>query len=168
MKKRMIIVFVLICMLGLVACDPGANRLHKDELLANTVKIELYNYENENPKLLRIGAKETPRFDFTKATLMATLDESRFEDIIEDVAEDDYLVFGTALNEPMGKTLVLFQNNGNMIVLFGCTYTNEENKTFYYGDCYVFDNNGVFVEHVGDVGQLFGDWVESTYFQNNQ
>lgn len=168
MKKRLIIMMVLICMLGLVACDPGVNHLNKDELLANTVKIELYCYENENPKILRIGAKEMPHFDYTKATLISTLDESRFEDIIEDVVAYDYRVVRTALNEPMGKTLVLSQNNGNMIVLFGCTYTNEKCKTFYYGDCCVFDNNGVFVEYVGDVGQLFGDWVESTYFQNNQ
>lgn len=167
MRKVLIIVLVLTCLFGLVACDPGVSYLNKDELLANTVKIELIHYENENPKLLRIGAKENPRFDFNKATLIATLDETHFEDILNDVAEIDYLIFGTALNEPLGKTLVLYQSNGNMIVLFGCVYTNEKNKTFYYGDCNIFDENGVFVEHIGDVGYLFLDEIESTYFQNN-
>ena len=66
-----------------------------------------------------------------------------------------------------GKTMILYQSDGNMIVLFGCVYTNEKNKTFYYGDSYVFDENGVFVEYIGDVGQDFGDWIESTYFSNN-
>lgn len=167
MKKVLIILLVLNCLLGLVGCDPSVNSLNKDELLENTVKIELVEYENENPKLLNLGGIEKPRFDFNKVTLIATLDETHFEEILNDVAEIDYLVFGTALNEPMGKTLVLYQSNGNMMVLFGCIYTNENNKTFYYGDCYVFDENGIFVEHLGDVGYLFLDMVESTYFQKN-
>lgn len=164
MKKVLIIVLTLICLLGLVGCDPGINNLSKGELLADTVKIELYDYKNENPELLRLSRKN-PSFDFNKATLIATLDESDFENILNDIAEDEYLVFGTALNEPMGKTLVLHQSNGNMIVLFGCTYTDDNNKTFYYGDCNVFDSEGVFVENVGDVGHLFGDMIESKYFQ---
>ena len=167
MKKALIIVLVLTCLFGLVGCDPAVKTLYKDELLANTTKIELVDYENENPELLNLSRKEKPRFDFNKATLIATLDETHFEDILSDVAEIDYLDFGTALNEPMGKTLVLHQSNGNMIVLFGCVYTNEKDKTFYYGDCFVFDENGVFVEYIGDVGYLFLDEVESSYFQNN-
>ena len=91
---------------------------------------------------------------------------TNFDTILEDIAAREYLNFGTALNEPMGKTLVLHQSNGNMIVLFGCTYTDDNNKTFYYGDCNVFDSEGVFVENVGDVGHLFGDMIESKYFQN--
>ena len=167
MKKILIIMLVLTCLLGLVGCDPGTNHLYKDELIANTVRIEFFHYENEEPKLLNLGEKEKPSFDLSKATLIATLDESHFEDILSDVAEIDFQVFGTALNEPMGKTLVLYQSNGEMIVLFGCVYTNEEDKTWYYGDCYVFDENGVFVEHIGDVGYLFLDMVETTYFENN-
>ena len=167
MKKVLSFMCVLSCLLILVGCDPGTNHIDRDELFANTVKIELYDYKNENPELLRINGKEKPRFDFNKATLIATLDESDFENILNDIAEDEYLNFGTALNEPMGKTLVLQQSNGNIIVLFGCVYTNEHDKTYYYGDCYVFDEDGAFVEYIGDVGHLFSDWVESTYFQNN-
>jgi len=167
MKKVLIIMLVLTCLSGLVGCDPGVNNLYKEELLANTVKIELIDYENENPELLTLSGKKKPRFDFNKATLIATLDETHFEGILNDVTVFDYLDFGTALNEPMGKTLVLYQSNGNMIVLFGCVYTNEKNKTFHYGGSYVFDENGVFVEYIGDVGQDFGDWIKSTYFSSN-
>lgn len=166
MKKVLIIMLVLTCLLGLVGCDPETNNFSKDELLANTVKIELIDYENESPKLLTISSMKKPKFDFNKATLIATLDDSRYGDVINYVAGADYLDYGTALNEPMGKALVLYQNNGNMIVLYGCVYTNEKDKTFYHGDCYVFDENGVFVEHMGDVGHLFSDTIESTYFQS--
>ena len=165
MKKLLVFLCILTCLFSLVSCDPGVKRLDKDELFANTVKIELVDYENGNPKLLRLKGKEKPKFDFNNATLIAALDESRFEDILKEVAEYDYLVFGTALNEPMGKTLILYQSNGNIIVLFGCTYTDDNNENFYYGDCNVFDSNGMFVEHIGDVGYQFGDMIESKYFQ---
>ena len=167
MKKTLAIVLVFTFLFVLVGCDPGSRTLNKDELLANTVKIELYEYQNENPELLRISGKKKPHFDFDNATLIATLNEAYFEDLMNDLANDTYLVFGTALNEPMGKTLVLHQQNGNMYVLFGCTYINDKEKTFYYGDCYVFDENGKFVEYVGDVGHLFGEEIASRYFQNN-
>jgi len=167
MKKALIILLVLTCLFGLIGCDPGVNNLYRDDLLANTVKIEFVYYENENPELISINAKEKPHFDINKATLIATLDETHFEDLLSDVANNDFLFFGTALNEPMGKTLVLHQSNGNMIVLYGCVYTNEKNKTFYYGDCYVFDENGVLVEYIGRVGSLFPDEIEATYFSKN-
>ena len=166
-KKLLAIALVLASLLCMVGCDPGVKNLYHDELLANTVRIELVDYENDSPKLLRLSARKKPCFDLNKAALVATLDEAHFEDILNDVAEGDYLDFGTALNEPMGKTLVLYQSNGNMIVLFGCVYTNEQDKTWYYGDCYVFDENGVFVEYIGDVGHLFSDMIESTYFVNS-
>lgn len=167
MKNTLSFICVLFCLLFLVGCDPDMNYLDRDELFDNTVKIALYDYKNENPKTLHINWGKNPQFDFNKATLIATLDESHFEDILNEIAENVYLDFGTALNEPMGKTLVLHQSNGNMIVLFGCIYTNENDNTYYYGDCYVFDQNGTFVEYIGGVGYLFSDRVESTYFQNN-
>jgi hypothetical protein len=165
MKKILSLVFCCLFLLGFSSCDPGVNNLDRDDLIDNTVKIELYDYENKNPELIRVKGNEKPEFDFSKATLIGALEEDHFEDILNDISEWDYLLFGTALNEPMGKTLVLHQKDGNMIVMFGCSYTDRNNKTFYYGDCYVFTSDGVFVEHIGDVGHLFSERVESTYFQ---
>ena len=162
MKKTLSIALVFVCLLALVSCDPGINSVSKEDLLENTVKIELYDYANESPMIIRLNSKQ-PSFDFNKATLIATLDESHFDGIISDMAEQEYLDFGTALNEPMGKTLVLHQKNGNMIVLFGCIY-KKQNRTYYYGDCSEFDKNGVFVKYVGDVSHVFIDEIETNYF----
>ncbi len=168
MKKRISFVFMLMCVLsclfGLIGCDPGINKLDADELLANTAKIEWVNYTNDDPKIIPINKKNRPIFDFNKTSLIATLDESRFEDIFNDLASIDYLIFETALNEPMGKTLILYQSNGNMIVFYGCLYTNEKGETLYPGDCYVFDKSGVLVEYIGRTGFTFSDWIESEYF----
>ena len=57
MKKVWIIAFVLICLLGLVGCDPGTNMIDGDELVRNTVKIELVDYENLNPKKFGLMVK---------------------------------------------------------------------------------------------------------------
>ena len=98
MKKILIIVLILTCLLGLIGCDPAVHYLSKGELLANTVKIELYNYENKKPILSDVNSWRKPKFDFNKATFIATLDESYFEDIITDITENEYLAVGTALN----------------------------------------------------------------------
>ena len=164
-KKVLGIMLVFICLLGLSGCDPKMNQLSKAEA-STVVKIELVDYKNDHPELLTISGEEKPRFDYGKATLIATLDESRFGALIEEVTEMYYTDYGTALNEPMGKTLVVHLNNGSMIVWFGCVYTNENNKTFYYGDCYVFAQNGEFIRYIGDVGYNFPDTVESKYFQS--
>lgn len=165
MKRAWIMVLVLTCLLVLVGCDPGKGHLYKDELMANTVRIDLVDYKNENPEPINIRrGEQKPSFDMNKSTFIATLDEAYFEAFLSDIASDVYLKFPYALREPMGKTVILYQENGNMIVLFGCPYTNEQGKTKYYGDCYVFDENGVFIEYIGDVGHLFGDRVASEYF----
>ncbi len=167
MKKFISVLLVIICLFALTGCDPAMNIIDKDKLIAGTVKIELYNYENENPKLININSQSKPSFDFNKATLIGTLDEKHFEALLNEVTERNYTYYSRALNEPMRKTLVLHQSNGNIIVLFGCIYESEKSGTYYYGNCYVFDKNGVFVELIGDVGYLFLDHVESTYFKDN-
>ena len=37
----------------------------------------------------------------------------------------------------------------------------------YYGACYVFDENGVFVEHIGSISSDYVDTLESKYFTDN-
>ena len=160
----LILVGLLSCLIGLTGCDPGTRHIDANQLLANTVKIELINYENNDPEFVRINGKKKPVFDFNKVTLIATLDESRFEDILNDVAKTEFLYFGNALNEPMGKTLVLYQSDGNMIVLYGCVYTDKKGEAKYPGDCYIFNKEGELVEYIGRVGYLFSDYIESTYF----
>ena len=167
MKKILVIVLVMTCLLGLVGCDPGRNTIDGNVLLENTVKIELFYYENTNPKLINLYGKKTPTFDFSKATFAATLDKSLFEDVIKDIAKQECLVFPRVLSEPIGKTMILYQENGNMVVLFSCVYKKENALTKYYGECYVFDENGVFVEHIGSIGSDYVDTLELKYFKNN-
>ena len=165
MKRLISLVLMFMFMLALVSCDPATHRLNADELLANTTKIELVNYENENPQMIRnIEGEKKPTFDFNKATLIATLDDSKLEDVVKDVSNRGYLYYDGALNEPIGKTLILYQSNGNMVVLNNCVYTDKTGDTKYYGDCCIYDANGVFIEYIGRVGNNYIDSLESQYF----
>lgn len=167
MKKALIFILALICLLGLVGCDPGRKTLDGNDLLENTTKIELFYYENTNPKHINLYGKKTPTFDFSKATFIATLDDALFEDVVKDIAQQECLVFPNVLSEPIGKTIILYQENGNMVVLFSCIYKKENARTTHYGGCYVFDENGVFVEHIGTIGSDYVDTLESKYFNDN-
>lgn len=167
MKRIVMILLVLTCMLGLVGCDPAWDEIDGDELLEHTVKIELYDYENTKPKLLKRNRRKKPVFDFDKATFIAELEESRFEDLIMDMDGYECIMSWNALNEPIGKTLVLYQDNGNMFVLFSCVYKKEHKATKYYGECIIFDENGVFIEHIGSIGSDYVDTLEALYFEDN-
>ena len=168
MKKILIIVLFLACLLGLVGCDPGRHRLDANELLSNTVRIELVHYENTNPKVLRIGRRKTPIFDFCNATPIATLADSHIEEVVKDIAARDLYLIGRTLNQPIGKTLILYQRDGNMIVLFGCAYENKKGDTKYYGMCNIFDENGQFVEYLGDISHDYVDTLEAKYFEGDK
>jgi hypothetical protein len=167
MKKILAIVLVLTFLLVLAGCDPAYSTLDRKELLANTVKVELFEYENESPELIDFSGKDKPHFDFENATLIAALDEACFEDLINELTGGEYLIFRTALNEPKGKTLVLHQSDGNMYVLYGCTYKDKIGITRYAGDCYLFDANGKLVDYIGRTSHLFGEEITSKYFSNN-
>ena len=165
MKRLISLVLMFMFMLALVSCDPATHILNADELLANTTKIELVNYENQNPQMIRnIEGEKKPTFDFNKVTLIATLDDSKLEDVVKDVSDRGYLYYDSALNEPIGKTLILYQSNGNMVVLNNCVYTDKTGDTKYYGDCCIYDANGVFIECIGRVGNNYIDSLESKYF----
>jgi len=166
MKKVWIILFVLTCLLWLVGCDPGVYQLDGEELLRNTVKIELVSYENASPKSLRTIGRQKPVFDFSNVTFIALLDDSRMEAVVKDVAEQDLMVFGRVLNEPIGKTLILYQHDGRMIVLFSCVYETEKGGTKYYGQSILFDKDGMFVEYLGDISSTYVEQLESAYFES--
>lgn len=167
MKRLLTVVFVMFCLLGFAACDPQQNTIDGEVLLSKTTKIELVYYENKNPKSVRVDGWRKPRFDFSKVTPIATLDEALIETVVKDVAEGGYNYWGRAANEPIGKTMIMYQSDGNMLVLYGCAYKEEKGGTRYYGECCVFDANGVFVEYIGDVGHTYVESLEAEYFKSD-
>ena len=167
MKKAWILVFVFACLFGLVGCDPSTNSIDAEELLRNTEKIELVHYENEHPKLVRLDGKHAPVFDSGKTTTIAVLDDAHMEDVVQDIAQQQLLLWGRTVNEPVGKTLILYQRNGTMLVLFGCVYKNRIGVTKYFGSCNLYSQDGTFMEYLGDIASDYVDILELKYFKSN-
>lgn len=161
--KRLFIILLALTFL-LMGCDPGMAHLDGEELLQNTVRIELIHYENTSPKLIRRSDTNIQIFDFGKVTPIAVLDDSLIEDVVTDMAQQDLLLFSNTLNEPIGKTVLLYQSDGSMIVMFGCVYQTKWSGKRYYGECNLFDENGVFVDYLGDISSEYVDRLESKYF----
>ena len=169
MKKAtalfLVLVCALTCMLVFTGCDPTTSILDTDELLANTVKIELVNYKNENPELIfNLDGKKKPTLDFNKITLIATLEESKIQNVVKDLGDYGYLYWDRTWNEPIGKTLILYQSNGDMLVLYGCIYEDGKGKTSYPSACIMFDKDGKYIEYIGDFGYAGMEEVISKYF----
>ncbi len=151
--KKIISVFILacICLLSFASCDPGSNVLDIDYLLENTTKVELVFYNNEEPEILNLNKTEKPKFDFNKATLIETLDIAYTEDIVNELVGGDFLDWNRALNEPIGKTIILYQENGDMYVFYKQSYTDKKGSERYPRECVRFDQNGKFIEYIGDL-----------------
>ena len=168
MKKGFVILLILACLFSLVACDPGWAHIDGEALLRNTSKIELVYYENTDPKLIDLRKSNIPNFDFNKVTPIAVLDECYFEDIITDISQQELLLFGRTLNEPIGKTLLLYQKDSSIVVLYGCVYKNKRGSKRYYGQCNIYDEAGRFIEYLGDIDTDYINTLESTYFNSSK
>ena len=165
MKKILLIIMcVWISILSFVGCDPAFNYIKEEETLADTVKVELVDYKNESPKYIRLK-KEKPKFDFDKITLIATLDNSLIKDFVKDISQQTLLLYLTAANEPIGKTIILYQANGDMLVWYAGSYTNAKGKTSNYAGCTKFDKNGEFIQYLGHIDTATCmDIFEEKYF----
>ena len=167
-KLFLAIACIWCCLFGFTACDPGRNHINAEETIAHTVKIELVYYENTAPKLLKLKGAQKPKFDFNKATLLETLDENQFENIITESSALLLLLYNRTTNEPIGKTIIFHQDNGDMLVLYYSIFTNAKQDTFYYGDCVRFNKDGEFIEYLGDIDSLNSyNTIISNYFPNH-
>lgn len=58
------------------ASDPATYYFDSDDLIANTVKIELVECENEKPEMIEINEKNTTKFDYNT---VGVIDERNVE-----------------------------------------------------------------------------------------
>ena len=169
MKKILSLALLFAFLFSFVGCDPTFYYFKDNYLLENTVKIELYDYKNDAPRKID-RREEMPVFDFSKATLLKTLErpeiellsetpdettgeavaKTPFEELLDFLSTYGYAYYSTCTNEPVGKTIVLHLKDGNMIVFYGCRTKNDKGRKRTFGDCIIFDQNGVFLDYMGE------------------
>ena len=143
--RKYILTSIILTLIVLTGCvsDPVTYYFDSDDLIANTVKIELVECENEKPQMIEINEKNTTNFDYNTVEVIDDLDHRQFESFIVKLSSITFHKENFSVNKPIGKALILHQKNGDMLVL-SCTLID--------GICYSFiskfDSNNNYITHI--------------------
>lgn len=144
MKKiiLLVLIFVSFIFAGCVS-DPPVYLFDSDELITNTVKIELVECVNDNPEIIKVDDDTITSFDYNSANVLDKLDNIEFENFIIRLSTIRFHIDNRSVNKPIGKTLILHQKSGNMIVL-SCTSIESVGYSFVSE----FDSNNNYIAHI--------------------
>lgn len=143
--RKFILVFMIIVLLPIVltGCDPATYYFDSNALIANTIKIELVECKNDKPEMIEVNEENITSFDYNNVELLDSLDKSQFESFIMELSSIAFHLENFSVNKPIGKTLVLHQKNGDMIVL-SCTLIDDLGYSFVSK----FDSNNNYIAHI--------------------
>ena len=171
MSKKIIMSFTLLISLflfGSCALNFKRHRFDYEELKEQVVSIELINYDNNEARRVKDIDSILP-FDFDKMEVVETLDESRFEDFIDDFDHVTLRDFERRSrpkydDAPAGIGLKLTYECGDFIIMTSFISDREQGE---YSDFIVrFDKEG----QAKDAASFFDnrdDYVElvNKYFE---
>lgn len=160
--KKSISIFMVFLLIVLTGCEPPAYYFDSNDLIANTVKIELLSCKNNNPGMIEVDENNIPSFDYNDVETIDSLDHNQFESFIIELSTIRFHIYNHSVNKPIGRTLILHQKNGDMIVL-SCTLINDVSYSFISK----FDSNNNYITHIA----FFADrpsfeTLLNTYFLN--
>ena len=143
--RKFILGFIVIVLFSIVltGCDPATYYFDADVLISNTIKIELVECKNDKPELIEINEKKITSFDYDNVEVIDSLDYSQFESFITKLSSITFHKENYSVNKPIGRTLILHQKNGDMIVL-SCTVIDGIGYSFVSK----FDSNNNYITHI--------------------
>lgn len=143
--RKYILSFVLLFSIFLTGCvsDPKTYYFNSDKLIVDTTKIELVECKNDKLEMIEINEKNITSFDYDNVELIDNLDKSQFESFIIKLSSITFHKENYSANKPIGKTLILHQKNGDMIVL-SCTLIDGKGYSF----ASKFDSSCNFISHI--------------------
>ena len=154
---------MIICVLvSLGGCvwDPASYLFDYDELKEQIATVELINYENDNPEIIK-DASEVMPFDFNKEEVIETLDADKIDDFALDLSEIRFLINSKSADAPVGICIKITCANSEFIII-SWTLIHDD------GYCFVeiFNSQGDLIKHIGWVG-LRKDYVAlvNKYFE---
>ena len=146
--KKMISYIMIICVLvSLGGCvwDPAITYFDYDELKEQIATVELINYENENPKIIKDASNVLP-FDFAKMEVIETLASDKIDDFVTDLSETGFMDYSSFAKEPVGICIKITYKDGKFIIITSTLIDVA------YALVEVFDSNGFSIEHIGKPG----------------
>ena len=147
MKKRIgfaMAVFTLILLNGCV-WDPELYQFEYEKLKGQIASVELINYENENPKIIKDASNVLP-FDFAKMEVIETLASDKIDDFVTDLSETGFMDYSSFAKEPVGICIKITYKDGKFIIITSTLIDVA------YALVEVFDSNGFSIEHIGKPG----------------
>jgi len=144
MKKTISYIMVICVLVSLGGCvwDPAITYFDYDELKEQIATVELINYENENPKIIKDASNVLP-FDFAKMEVIETLAADKIDDFVTDLSETGFMDYSSFAKEPVGICIKITYKDGKFIII---TSTLMD---VAYGIVEVFDSNGYPIEYIG-------------------
>lgn len=160
MKKILVLISVIIIItcLTFTACDPGSYQFEHNDLANNVVRVELINYDNPDQKQFVSwvpdhSSKLLP-FNKSNMTILEQLDESRIDDFLSQLSEEDILSEYYVFNSPKGICLKLTYANDDFMIIT----SDYENEAFYgYIGKYTAD---------GEVSEFIGSFSSYSSFES--
>ena len=86
--NRIFILLLVFLYFPLAACDPAVNKYQYEEL-SGIVRVELIQYDNNEPELINtfLTNRHMQRFNFNKEELIETMDSDKKSDFIKELSE---------------------------------------------------------------------------------
>ena len=147
MKKRIVMITCLCLFILLNGCvsDPPTYFFEYEKLKGQIASVELINYENENPKIIKDASNVLP-FDFAKMEVIETLASDKIDDFVTDLSETGFMDYSSFAKEPVGICIKITYKDGKFIIITSTLIDVA------YALVEVFDSNGFSIEHIGKPG----------------
>lgn len=143
MKKILLVVTIIFSIICLTACDPASYHFNYDELLGDTERIELIQYENQNPSIIKVDNNATLIFELERMQVKKVLSSVENSKFLEDLSTITFHLVNSSADSPTGKCVRIVLKNGNFIII-SCSLVNETSYSFVAE----FSEQGKFVRHI--------------------
>ena len=157
-KMHLILAGMLVSLTG--CWDPATYYLPADELIPYVTKIELAEFNNENPKRVKLNKITNTRFDFNEAKNVKELEKESIVGFINDLSTIRLQIHYFCANFLLKNTILMYMDS-NEIVVFSYEMVGEKD----YDVIAKFTKEGKFIEYIAnlaDPDKFFG--ILNEYF----
>lgn len=145
--KKFILSFLLICVLILACgCDPGSYYFDDESLTEQVKRVELIDYENDNPIMIDVTDDTELIFERDKMKILEVLDEEKIDEFLKDLSVIIFHLINQSAESPVGRGIrLVFSDEGYIVI--SCTKVGRRGYSFVAE----FDKNDEFIQHIADV-----------------
>ena len=155
MKRCFLVLLAVILCFTFTACDPSSYQFEYDELAAKVVRVELIEYNNPDQRKFASWVPDHMDdllpFDRTKETVLETLEESNFPNLLRQLSRAEILYRYFAYDSPRGLCVKLTYASGDFLIV-SC---NSGQYSGYIGS----------FSKEGEVSEFYGCFSGYIYFE---